>query len=384
MTAPIRVFLVAAERSGDALGARLMRALREQLGNVAFSGVGGSEMEAEGLVSPFDISELSLLGYAEVLAAYPRVVRRADETAALAVEEQPDIAVLIDSWGFTLRVAKRLKAQLPDMPIVKYVGPQVWATRPGRAKTLAGTVDHLLTIHSFDAPIFEAEGLKTTFVGNPTLDVGPAGDGAAFRDRHGIDANAPCLGVLFGSRMGELDRLFESFSDAVGLLRRQNPSLRLIVPLAGPIEVTARERLAIDPNFADCVIVSESEKADGFAAMDVAMACSGTVTTQLATAGIPTVAGYRLGWITWAIARGVLFKAKFISLVNIAADRELIPERVQTTCTGPRLAADVQRFLDDDELRRQTSRDLVETTKIMRGEGRASMKAAAAIAEMLA
>ncbi len=225
--------------------------------------------------------------------------------------------------------------------------------------------------------------MKTTFVGNPTLDVGPAGDGAAFRDRHGIDANAPCLGVLFGSRMGELDRLFESFSDAVGLLRRQNPSLRLIVPLAGPIEVAARERLAIDPNFADCVIVSESEKADGFAAMDVAMACSGTVTTQLATAGIPTVAGYRLGWITWAIARGVLFKAKFISLVNIAADRELIPERVQTTCTGPRLAADVQRFLDDDDLRRRTSRDLVETTRIMRGEGRASMKAAAAIAEML-
>lgn len=384
MPEPRKVFLVAAERSGDALGAGLMRSLRERLGgSVAFSGVGGAEMEAEGLESPFDISELSVLGFFEVLSAYPRVVRRADETAELAEQVRPDVAVLIDSWGFTLRVAQRLKARMPDMPVIKYVGPQVWATRKGRAKTLAGTVDRLLTIHSFDAPMFEAAGLPTTFVGNPTLEKDMRGDGAAFRKRHGIAADAPCLGVLFGSRMGELTRLADPFSDALRHLKAHDPHLKVIVPLADPVSAAARERTATDPNFDGAIIVDEREKRDAFAALDVALACSGTVTTELAMAGVPTVAGYRLGWATWALLRGLLFKGTYITLVNIAAGRELIPERIQTTCTGPRLAADIVRFLDDPDLRARTSAGLVETTAIMRGEGQAADRAAAAVADYL-
>ncbi|MEE2567525.1 lipid-A-disaccharide synthase [Hyphobacterium marinum] len=379
-----KVFLVAAERSGDALGAGLIRALRDRFGDdVEFSGVGGSEMTAEGLNSPFDISELSVLGFFEVLSAYPRVVRRADETADLAERVKPDVAVLIDSWGFTLRVAQRLKARIPDMPVVKYVGPQVWATRKGRAKTLAETVDRLLTIHSFDAPIFEAAGLPTTFVGNPTLEKDIRGDGMAFRERHGIAPDAPCLGVLFGSRMGELTRLADPFSAALEKLKTRYPDLRVIIPLAAPVAGAARERMAADPNFAGAVIVDEAEKRDAFAALDVALACSGTVTTELAMAGVPTVAGYRLGWATWALLRGLLFKGTYITLVNIAAGKELMPERIQTTCTGPRLAADISHFLDDTDLRARTSKALVETTATMRGDGQAAAKAAAAVAEYL-
>lgn len=383
MTKPLSVFIVAAERSGDALGAGLIRALRNELGNeVSFSGVGGREMKLEGLESPFDISELSVLGLFEVLGAYPRVVRRADETAAHALASKPDIAVLIDSWGFTLRVAQRLKNVLPDMPIVKYVGPQVWATRRGRAQTLAETADHLLTIHSFDAPIFEAAGLPTTFVGNPTLEGGQSGDGEAFRQRHNIPPDALCLGVLFGSRMSELTRLQGPFSDALKQLRRERPDLAVIVPLADSIADAARAAIADDPAYQGAIIVDEDEKPDAFAAIDTAMACSGTVTTQLAMRGVPTVAGYRLGWATWAVLRGFMLKSKYISLVNIAADRELIPERIQTTCTGPRLAADVGRFLDDSRLRAETSTRLIETTDEMRGEGSAAARAAAVIIEL--
>ena len=168
---PICVMLVAAEASGDALGAELARALKRRLGpdKVRFVGVGGERMAGEGVRSPFDIGELSILGLFEGLMAYPRVVARADETAALAAREKPDIAVLIDSWGFTLRVAKALRRIEPKLPLVKYVAPQVWASRPGRARTLAAVVDHLMTIHSFDAPYFEHAGLATTFVGNPSL-----------------------------------------------------------------------------------------------------------------------------------------------------------------------------------------------------------------------
>jgi lipid A disaccharide synthetase len=148
------VMLVAAEASGDTLGAGLARVLRARLGEgVRFVGVGGAKMAEQGVVSPFDIAELSILGLFEGVKAYRRVLRRVDETAALAAHEKPDIAVLIDSWGFTLRVAARLRKQTPDMPLIKYVGPQVWASRPGRAKTLAARVDHLLTIHAFDAAL---------------------------------------------------------------------------------------------------------------------------------------------------------------------------------------------------------------------------------------
>jgi lipid-A-disaccharide synthase len=208
VTRPLVVMLVAAEASGDGLGAGLARALRARLGpDVRFVGVGGARMAEEGVVSPFDVSELSVLGFLEGLAAYRRVVRRADETAALAAREKPDVAVLIDSWGFTLRVAQRLRRTDPSLPIVKYVGPQVWASRPGRAKTLAGTVDHLLSIHSFDAPYFEAAGLPVTFVGNSALhrDFSDA-DGGRLRRRIEAASDDDVLLVLPGSRPSELKR----------------------------------------------------------------------------------------------------------------------------------------------------------------------------------
>ena len=199
MSRPLCIMLVAAEASGDDRGAGLMAALKRRLGpdGVRFVGLGGARMTAEGLVSPFDMSELSILGLLEGLLAYRRVVRRADEMAALARREQPDLAILIDSWGFTLRVAQRLKAQSPDLPVVKYVAPQVWASRPGRAAVLAKTVDHLLSIHTFDAPFFEKVGLPTTFVGNSTLslDLNDA-DPMALRRRLAISPEAPVLIVL--------------------------------------------------------------------------------------------------------------------------------------------------------------------------------------------
>lgn len=211
------VMLVAAEASGDVLGAGLTRALRQRLGDqVRFVGVGGPEMAQAGVASPFDIGELSVLGIFEGLSAYPRVVRRADQTAALARTEKPDLAVLIDSWGFTLRVAQRLRRLDPKLPILKYVGPQVWASRPGRARTLARTVDRLLSIHAFDAPHFEAAGLATTFVGNPALarDFKDA-DPQRLRAAIGAEPDDPILLVLPGSRPKEVARLSGPFSDAV-------------------------------------------------------------------------------------------------------------------------------------------------------------------------
>jgi lipid-A-disaccharide synthase len=343
--------LVAAEASGDDRGAGLARALKRRLGDgVRFVGVGGDRMAAEGVDSPFDIADISILGLLEGLLAYPKIIRRADETAALAARERPDVAILIDSWGFTLRVAQRLRRLDPKLPLIKYVGPQVWATRPGRAKTLAATVDHLLSIHAFDAPWFEAEGLPVTFVGNSALSVDfSRADPARLRAQIGAAPDDPVLVVLPGSRPGEIQRVLPPFEDAVNRLKAERPDLHILVPAAPTVAETVKARVAGWPHRAH-VLEGDAAKLDAMKAATVALACSGTVTTELALAGVPMVVGYRLGPVTHALLKR-LIRTRYITLFNIAAQAFVAPELVQDDCNGPALAREVAKRLDDPGLR---------------------------------
>lgn len=382
----LKLFLVAAEPSGDALGGGLAGALRERLGpdGVTFSGVGGPRMAAYGVESPFDISELSVLGLVEGLKAYPRVVRRADETAALAEAVQPDAAVLIDSWGFTLRVAQRLRARLPYLPLIKYVGPQVWASRPGRAKTLAATVDHVLALQPFEPPYFEAAGLAATFVGHPTLDAVPRGDAAAFRARYGLGADQKLVIFLFGSRRSEAERMAPAFADAAARLRAlHGPRLAMAAPLAGSVATQIRAMAADDARLHELILVDEPEREDAFAAADAALACSGTVVTELAMTRTPTVVAYKLGGLTHLIARFIV-TAPHISLVNMAAGERVLPEFVQGAATGEALARAVSAFLDDSALAERTRERLGAAIDVMRAAGgSASARAADAVLAVL-
>lgn len=373
------IYLVAAEASGDALGAELAAALHAQAAQIVLSGVGGARMAGQGVESLFDISDLSVLGFVEGIKAYPRVVRRADETAEDIVRAAPDAVVLIDSWGFTLRVAQRVRKRAPHIKLVKYVGPQVWATRPGRARTLADAVDHLLTIHPFDAPLFEDEGLKTSFVGNPALWRGSdSGDGTSFRATHGLAPGDPVLMTLFGSRSAEIERLFEPFEAAAASLAAQQPGLRLIVPVADSIRPLLEPRLAESPALSGAIVVGENDRYDAFAAADAAIACSGTVTSELALAGVPAVVGYRLSPLTHFIAKR-LMRAPYISLVNIAANEELMPEFVQDECTGEALCAAARELLGNDALRNEKRRLLRQTALEMKGDGAPPSETAARI-----
>jgi lipid-A-disaccharide synthase len=385
MTRPACVMLVAAEASGDALGAELARALKRRLGadRVRFVGVGGGQMAREGVESPFDISQLSILGLFEGLMAYPRVVARADETAALAAREKPDIAVLIDSWGFTLRVAARLRRLDPGLPLVKYVGPQVWASRPGRAKTLARAVDHLLAIHSFDPPYFEQAGLKTTFVGNPTLARDLSGaDAGRLRVAIGAETDAPILLVLPGSRPSEIARVMPPFEDAAGRLMAERPNLRVVIPVAPTVAEQVKARLAQWPHRAD-VIEDDGLKYDAMKAATVALACSGTVTTELALAGCPMVVAYRVGAITYTLLKP-LIRTPYITLLNIAAGETVVPEMIQQDCTGPALARVLAARLDDPDLRaRQVAAQNDALDRMGRGQPDPSERAAEVIVAML-
>lgn len=384
MSRPLTVMLVAAEASGDDRGAGLARALKAKLGDgVRFVGVGGDRMAAEGVKSPFDISELSILGLVEGLLAYRKVVRRADQTAAIAAREKPDVAVLIDSWGFTLRVAQRLRRLDPNLPLIKYVGPQVWATRPGRAKTLAQTVDHLLSIHAFDAPFFEAEGLPVTFVGNAALSLNfSKADPARLRAQIGAGPQDPILLILPGSRPSEIARVMPPFEAAMNILKAGRPELHVVVPAAPTVAEAVKGRVAGWAHRAH-VIEGEEGKLDAMKAATVALACSGTVTTELALAGAPMVIGYRLGPVTYSIVKR-LIRTKYVTLFNIAAQDFVAPELIQDACNGPALAREVARRLDDPALRaRQIAAQYAALDKMGRGGPDPSEAAATAVLKIL-
>lgn len=369
MSRPLKVMLVAAEASGDALGAGLAKALRARLGaDIAFVGVGGPKMAAEGVASPFDIAELSILGWLEGLKAYGLVKRRVADTVALAVAEKPDAVVLIDSWGFTIRVAKALKQALPGVPLIKYVGPQVWASRPGRAKTLAASVDHLLALYSFDAPWFEKEGLPTTVVGSQALHVDMSGaDPAAFRARRGIAPDADLLLVLPGSRPSEIRLMTPVFEGAVASLKQEEPALEIAVIAAGTVADDVAGRVATWPFRVH--LVSEAEKYDAMKAATVALATSGTVSTELALAGAPMIIGYRFQPLSYAIMKP-FFTGKYATLFNHAADAEIARELIQNDATPARFASAVRRLLSDPAVRRDQARRQTEALDLMGRGGR--------------
>lgn len=350
-----RVFLVAAEPSGDALGAELIAALRAKAPDVSFSGIGGPAMEREGVRSAFDIRELSVLGLIDGLKAYPRVVRRAEEATEAAIAASPAAVVLIDSWGFTLRVAQRLRARLPDAPLIKFIGPQVWASRPGRAKTLAATVDHLICIHEFETPFYRQFGLECTVCGHPAFGRLRSGDPVSWRAAAGVAPEAPLLLVLPGSRSSELRRTGPALVAAADLLVSQRPHLAVRMIAARGMEAHA-QALAASAQRPITVVPEGETKEDAFAAATAALAASGTVTTEVALQGSPVVVGYKLGWITWALARAFLYKSPFATLMNVAAGREVAPEFIQTRLTPANLAAAAAPLLDDPR-RRQAQVD---------------------------
>ncbi|OYX73255.1 MAG: lipid-A-disaccharide synthase [Caulobacter sp. 35-67-4] len=386
MTRPLTVMLVAAEASGDALGAGLARALKARLGDhaVRFVGVGGAKMAAEGIQSPFDIAQLSIIGILESVKAYPRAMARLKDTLALADREKPDVAVLIDSWGFNIRLAHALRRQNPALPLVKYVAPQVWAYRPGRARGLAKAVDLLLSIQPMDKPFFDRAGLDSVFVGNSALakDFSRA-DPARLRTAIGLSPDDPVLLVLPGSRPSEIERVMPVFEDAVRRLKDARPNLAVVVPAASTVAESVKAQVAGWP-FRAHVIEDEALKDDAMVAGTVALACSGTVTTELALAGCPMVVGYRTGAVTYGLLK-LLFKPRWVTLLNIAAGKAVAPEYLQDALTGEALAKAVAVRLDNPALRRdQAAEQSAALDRMGRGMPDPSEAAADALIAFLA
>jgi lipid-A-disaccharide synthase len=348
------IFLMAGEPSGDALGARLMAALRRETnGAVRFAGIGGERMIAEGLESQFPMAELSIMGLAEVLPRAFHVLRRVRETVTRIERLRPSAVVSIDATGFCFRVEKRLKARGAGIPLIHYVAPMVWAWRPWKAKLVARFLDHLMTLLPFEPPYFEKEGLAATFVGHPVIEEGAErGDGAAFRARHGIPADAPVLAVLPGSRRGEVTRLLPVFAETLERLKAEFPDLRVVVATVGTVADRVTAAAASWPVPA-VVLRGRGEKYDAFAAANAALAASGTISLELALARCPMVIAYKVSPVTaWLLRHVFRINVRYATIVNIMLDRELIPELLQENCRPDLLAGIAGRLLRDPAARR--------------------------------
>ena len=378
------VYVVACEPSGDQLGALLMRALNnESQGRARIIGIGGPEMKAAGLQSLFDPADLALLGIFEVIPNAAMVLRRVRETVADIKTQSPDILVTIDSWGFTGRVHERLSKSHSQIPRVRYVAPQVWAWRPGRAKQLARWVQHLMTLFPFEPAYFTKYGLSTSWVGHPVLECGAdKGDASAFRRRHHIADHEAVLIVLPGSRNSEIKQLMSAFEVAARALCAQVPHLRIVIPTVPNVVTRVQDAVVSWPR-KPIVVTTTSERFDAFAAGRAALAASGTVSLELAMAGVPHIIAYRANPVSAFVLRR-LIRTKYVNLVNVLMNRETVPERLQEDVRGEVLARDVLTLMHDEAARRSMQDDFKVALAKLSPEGSSPSRQAARMVLSLA
>ncbi|MEH2570290.1 lipid-A-disaccharide synthase [Bradyrhizobium sp. AZCC 2289] len=359
-----KIFLIATEESGDRLGANLMKVLRQRLGDaVRFEGVGGRSMAREGLVSRFPIEELSIIGLAAVVKHLPKILRLIRETAAAVTEAKPDILVIIDSPDFTHRVARRVRAADPQIPIVDYVSPSVWAWRPGRARAMLSYVDHVLALLPFEPAAYQRlRGPPCSYVGHPlTEQLAALRPGADEQKRR--DLAPPVLLVLPGSRRSEIRHHMAVFGQALGRLRDDGVAFELVLPTMPHLQEAIAEALAgwpVQPR----IVVGEQEKRAAFRIGHAALAKSGTVTLELALSGVPMVTAYRTGSAeAWILRKAI--KVNSVILANLVIGENVVPEFLQEDCTPEKLSQALREVLGDSALRRKQLEAFAKIDRIM-------------------
>ena len=356
------VMLVCGEPSGDQLGAELMARLRSLDSNIQIVGVGGAAMAGEGLNSLFPLDDTAVMGLHEVVPRIPAILRRVKQASDFALRTKPDAVVLIDSPDFTHRIARRIKRIDPSIRAVNYVAPQVWASRQYRARKMARYLDLVLALLPFEVPFFEKFGLRAEFVGHPVIErASRMTGGDALRARLGVGVSSQVLVLLPGSRMNEVRLLLPRYRQAAAIIARTAPDVVCLLPTVPHVREFIRANTRDWP-LPLHILEDDADKFAAFNAGDAALAASGTVTTELALARTPMVVAYRLGWLTFLLARPFI-SVRFITLVNLLLERAAVPELIQQDCTGPALARAVLDLLGSAGLRARQREALDEATR---------------------
>ena len=372
------VFLVAGEDSGDRLGAALIAAIKRRSPGTRFSGVGGAQMAGQGVASPFPLGDLAIIGFSAIPAALPKIFKRIREAADAVVAAKPDVLVIIDSPEFTHRVARRVRAREPAIPIVDYVCPSVWAWRPGRARAMRAYVDHVLALLPFEpATMRRLGGPACTFVGHPLSEraarLRPNPDEARRRL-----ADPPLLLVLPGSRASEIRRMAGVFGEAVALTAKRAGELEVVVPAVPRLADMVKTAVA-SWRIPARVVSEPDEKDAAFRAARAALTKSGTSTLELAVAGVPMVAAYKVPLLEEVVARR-LITIQNIILANLVLGENVVPQLLQRECTPERLAAALLPLLADTLERRAQVEAFARLDSIMEiGRAAPSDRAAATV-----
>ena len=355
-----KIYIVAGEPSGDILGDQLIKSLQTKFDSPIFNGVGGEKMQSNNFRSLFDMNHISIFGIFPVIKKLFFLLRKINDVVNDIVQIKPDIIILIDSPDFNHRVAKKIKRYLPDIPIICYVAPTVWAWRHGRAKKMSKYFNYLLSVIPFEVNFFEKYGLKTTYVGHPFIEQVKKIDDKNFSNQLDLLNGDKTIIFLPGSRRSEIERHSPIMSQAIEYLRSQDLKINILI-------ATGHKQLnQIREYFPDIkVITDDNEKYSLFKIADFACAASGTVTLELGLTETPTIVIYKMDKFTWFFISRMV-KVKFVSLVNLILGRESSKELLQDNYTKENLIDEINKLLLDSEIQKKQIEDLREFKLIMK------------------
>ena len=352
------IYIVAGEPSGDILGDQLIKSLESKFNSPIFNGVGGERMQSNNFISLFDMSDISIFGIFPVLRKLFFLMNKINDVVRDISQKKPDIIILIDSPDFNHRVAKKVKKYLPDVPIVCYVAPTVWAWRQGRAKKMSEYFDYLLSVIPFEVNFFEKYGLKTSYVGHPFIERVKNINDITFSEKYDLDKSKTII-FLPGSRKIEIERHSPVMVQAIEYLKDQNLNLNILI-------ATGQKQLdQIRDYFKDIQIITDDyEKYSLFKKADFACAASGTVTLELGLTETPTIVIYKMDKLTWFFISKMV-KVKFVSLVNLILGRESSKELLQNNFNKENLINELSKLLSDEKDQKKQINDLKEFNAIM-------------------
>lgn len=323
-----KIYLIAGEASGDNIASKLMKALKIQDPQIEFYGIGGEKMQAEGMNLLFSAEQLSVMGFLEIIPYIPKFLKLIKQTIVDIINIQPDIVITIDSPGFSFRVARSVKNKFTGK-LIHYVAPTVWAYKPERAKKIAKIYDHLLVILPFEPSYFLQEGLATTFVGHPAIEDLVQQDKKTFKEQYEIDDSSLLLCLAPGSRKQEIKSLLPIFLEAVTIFQKK---IDQKIVIAIPTKEYLKELIQIYiPNSLKILLIDEKDKQKLFSSADLALTKSGTITTELAFYKIPMIVAHKINGLSYWLLKKVI-KIKSATIINILAEKELIPELLQENC----------------------------------------------------
>ena len=352
------IYIVAGEPSGDILGDQLIKSLESKFNSPIFNGVGGERMQSNNFTSLFDMSDISIFGIFPVLRKLFFLMNKINDVVKDISQKKPDIIILIDSPDFNHRVAKKVKKYLPNVPIVCYVAPTVWAWRQGRAKKMSEYFDYLLSVIPFEVNFFEKYGLKTSYVGHPFIEKVKNINDITFSEKYDLDKSKTII-FLPGSRKIEIERHSPVMLQAIDYLKDQNLNLNILI-------ATGQKQLdQIRDYFKDIQIITDDyEKYSLFKKADFACAASGTVTLELGLTETPTIVIYKMDKLTWFFISKIV-KVKFVSLVNLILGRESSKELLQDNFNKENLIDELSKLLSDEDGQKKQINDLKEFNAIM-------------------